>query len=252
MSSKRATDLTPEEQRIRVLSVDDDAVTRAIIRKTLDKAGIEAWFAASGPEALDLLSKRGVPHLALVDIKMPGMSGPQLCRKILEYLDLPVVMVTSVGDKQTVIRVLEKFAEDYITKPFEPDELIARVRCLMRRLGEFSYRLEPRIRVDDRLQVELAQRTAIVEDRYVELTPIETKLLYILMRNAGRTTFTDFLLRRMWPDGEIFEDTLRTHVHRLRKKIEISPRRPRYVLTKRGLGYWFPAKEHLARMAHPS
>ncbi len=224
----------------RILVVDDNAEMRSIERLALEGAGFEVWTAASGEEAFELLEKRGLPHLALVDIMMPGMSGLELCRRIHEFIDLPIIMVTAVDEPKTVVDAIERFAEDYLTKPVNEKELVARVRRLLRRIGDFSYTLEPRVRVDERLEIEFARQQAILDGQAVALTPTETKLLYILMRNAGRTVRTDFMLRRLWPLEEVFEDSLRSHIYRLRQKIELSPKRPRYVVTQRGLGYRFP------------
>jgi DNA-binding response OmpR family regulator len=119
---------------------------------------------------------------------------------------------------------------------------VARVQRVLRHIGDFAYTLEPVTRVDDRLAVDFAHQQALVGGQPVPLTPTETKLLYILMRNAGRTVTTGFLLRRLWPLEEVFEDTLRAHIHRLRRKIEPTPAQPRYIVTERGIGYSFPPK----------
>src|SRR6185436_10441901 len=124
--------------------------------------------------------------------------------------------------------------------PFHVREMVARVERVCRRIGNFGYTLQPVIRVDDRLGIDFSHQKVKVEGRDVALTATETKLLYVLMRNAGRVVATDFLLRRLWPADEVFEDTLRVHVHRLRSKIEPVPSQPRYVLTERGAGYRFP------------
>lgn len=224
----------------RILTVDDDPATLEILRAALEHAGFEVWGAESGEEALQILETRGLPHLALVDIVMPGMDGIELCARIQEFIDLPIIMLTGVRDTTTVVDVIRRLAEDYIIKPFEVAEVLARVDRLLRRIGDFSYALEPRVRVDEQLEVELARQLVFVDGRRVELTPTETKLLYILMRNAGHTLLTDYLLKRLWPLEEVFEDTLRTHVYRLRKKIETRKGRPRYVITRRGFGYTFP------------
>jgi DNA-binding response OmpR family regulator len=229
--------LVPEIQR--VLVVDDDPKIRRLVELKLDHAGFEVFVAASGQEALDIISRRGLPHLAIVDIMMPGMNGFEFCETVQEFSDLPVVLLTAVDDEETIIRGIERFAEDYVVKPFSPRELLARVQRVLRRIGDFAYTLDPVSRVDDRLGVDFAHQQAIVEGQRIDLTPTETKLLYILMRNAGRTVTIDFLLRRLWPLEEVFEDTLRVHVHRLRQKIEADPRKPRYVVTERGLGYRF-------------
>jgi DNA-binding response OmpR family regulator len=226
----------------RVLVVDDDPAILRLVGDKLDRAGFEVWTATSGQRALDVIDRRGLPHLAIVDIMMPGMGGFEFCQTVQESTDLPVILLTAVDEEEMVIRGIEHFAEDYITKPFSPRELVARVQRVLRRIGDFAYALEPVIRVDDRLAVDFAHLWAIVDGRPVDLTPTETKILYILMRNAGRTVTIDFLLRRLWPLEDVFEDVLRVHVHRLRQKIEAVPGQPRYIVTERGLGYRFAAE----------
>jgi DNA-binding response OmpR family regulator len=225
-----------------ILVVDDDPKIRRLVELKLDYAGFEVRTAASGQEALDIIARHGLPHLAIVDIMMPGMNGFEFCEAVQEFSDLPVIMLTAVDDEDTVIQGIERFAEDYIIKPFSPRELLARVQRVLRRIGDFAYTLEPVTQVDDRLGVDFAHQRAVIDGRSVDLTPTETKILYILMRNAGRTVTTDFLLRRLWPLEEVFEDTLRVHVHRLRQKIEATPGKPSYVVTERGLGYRFESK----------
>jgi len=230
-------DLSVRPQRI--LVVDDDPATLRLVRDKLDYVGFEVLTATSGQHALDVIARRGLPHLAIVDILMPGMDGFEFCQSLQKFTDLPVIMLTAVDEEETVIRSIEHFAEDYVTKPFSPRELVARVQRVLRRIGDFAYTLDPLTRVDDHLAVDFVRQQAIVDEQPVPLTPTETKLLYILMRNAGRTVSTDFILRRLWPLEEVFEDTLRVHIHRLRQKIEPIPARPRYVVTRRGLGYTF-------------
>jgi DNA-binding response OmpR family regulator len=224
----------------RVLVVDDDPALLRMVRDKLDIEGFFVLSAASGREALQLIERYGLPHLAIVDLMMPEMDGYEFCRTIQQYSDLPVIMLTAIDQEEIVIQGLEHYAEDYVTKPFSPRELVARVRRILRRIGDFAYTLERLIPVDDRLDVDFVRQQVIIDERPVALTPIETKLLYILMRNAGRITTNDFLLRRLWPLEEVFEDTLRVHVHRLRHKIEANPSRPRYIITERGKGYTFP------------
>jgi DNA-binding response OmpR family regulator len=173
---------------------------------------------------------------------MPGMDGFEFCQRTQRFADLPVIMLTAVDEEETVIQGIEHYAEDYVTKPFSPRELVARVQRVLRRIGDFAYALDAVTRVDDHLAVDFAHQQAIVDGDAVSLTPTETKLLFILMRNAGRTVTTDFLLRRLWPLEEVYEDVLRVHVHRLRQKIEPVSSQPRYLVTERGLGYRFAAK----------
>jgi DNA-binding response OmpR family regulator len=224
----------------RILAVDDDPDLARLIRRELEKAGFDVWTAGSAEEALALVEQKGLPHLALVDILLPGQDGLTLARRLQEWSDLPIVMLTSVQEEETVVQAIERFAEDYIRKPFHVREVVARVERVFRRIGDFGYALQPVIRVDDHLEVDFAHQRGRAGGREISLTATETKLLYVLMRNAGRIVATDFLLRRLWPGDEVFEDTLRVHVHRLRSKIEPTPSRPRYVLTERGAGYRFP------------
>lgn len=228
--------------RHRILVVDDDPDILTIVGHKLGSAGFEVLLAESSEAAMGLLERHGLPHLAVVDLNLPGVSGFDFCRAVQEYADLPVIFLTAMDEEEMVIRGIEQCAEDYVTKPFSPRELLARVQRVLRRIGDYAYTLAPVVRVDERLSVDFVHRLAHVDGVSVELTPMETKLLYILMRNAGCVVTTDFILRRLWPLDEVFEDALRVHVHRLRKKIEPVPKRCRYILTERGLGYRFAAR----------
>ena len=225
----------------RILVVDDDPKVRQLVELRLTPAGYEVLTAASGEEALDVIARQGLPHLAIVDLVMSGMTGFEFCEAVQRFSDLPVILLTAMGEEDTVVEGIERYAEDYIVKPFSPRELLARVQRVLRRIGDFAYTLDPVTQVDDRLSVDIAHQQAHVAGQVVDLTPTETKLLYILMRNAGRVVTTDFLLRRLWPLEQVFEDTLRVHVHRLRQKIEVEPSHPCYIVTERGLGYRFGA-----------
>jgi DNA-binding response OmpR family regulator len=148
-------------------------------------------------------------------------------------------MVTAVTETTTTITAIERYAEDYIIKPFNLDELVARVHRLLRRINDFTYATGPVVRIGAKLSVNFVQQRAVVNSTKIDLTPIETKLLHILWRSSGRVVTTEFLLGRIWPGQEIFEDTLRVHVHRLRSKIEGSVSGEKYIHTERGLGYRF-------------
>jgi DNA-binding response OmpR family regulator len=224
----------------RILVVEDDPDLRGLIERLLEEAGFQVSAASSGEQALDMIEQRGFPHLALVDIVLPGIDGLALAQRLQEGSDLPIVLLTAVSEEDTVVRSIQTLAEDYILKPFNPREMVARVERVLRRIGDFAYTLEPVVRVDERLSVDFAHQKVYVEERSIPLTSTETKLLYVLMRQAGRAVPTEFLMRRLWPGEETFEDALRVHIHRLRAKIEPDPARPRYVVTERGLGYRFP------------
>lgn len=225
-----------------ILAIDDNSYTLRIVRHALEQGDFKVLTASSGEEGLNLINQQGLPHLAVVDIHMPGgMSGFEFCRTIHQFSDLPVIMLTAVNEESTVVAGLEEHAEDYIVKPFNPGELVVRVKRVLQRIGDFAYALQPLTQVDDRLEIDFPGRQAIIDGLPVSLTPTETKLLYILMRSAGQTVTTDFILRRLWPLEPAYEDRLHVHMHRLRRKIEDKKdkTRPRYIVSERGMGYIF-------------
>ncbi len=229
------------ERQQRILAIDDNAYTLRLVEFTLREAGFRMTTAISGEEALTQIETLGLPDLAIVDLHMPGISGFEFAHRVHQYSDLPLIMLTAVNLEATIVEGLEEHAEDYIVKPFNPGELIARTRRVLRRIGEFAYDLEPQTRIDERLLIDFPNRVAIVEGKHEALTPTETKLLYILMRKAGRTVPTEYILRRLWPMEPVFEDRLHVHLHRLRRKIEDKKdkTRPRYITSERGAGYSF-------------
>jgi DNA-binding response OmpR family regulator len=225
----------------KILAVDDNAFTLRIVQHTLEQAGFQVTTAVSGKDALKLINRHGIPHLAIVDLHMPVMSGFEFCHAVREFSDMPIIMLTAVSSEETIIEGLEHYAEDYIVKPFNPNELVARVRRVLRRMGDYTYTLDASTRTDERLLVNFPNREAIIDDEVISLTPTETKLLYILVRNAGRIVTTEFLLNRIWPLQDAQEDRLHVHVHRLRRKIELNPNEPAYIVAERGTGYRFNA-----------
>ncbi|MCA9997033.1 MAG: response regulator transcription factor [Anaerolineales bacterium] len=229
------------DQEKTVLAVDDNLYTLRIVQQALEQSDFKVLTATSGEEALKLISRLGLPHLAVVDLHMPpGMSGFEFCRSVHQYSDMPIIMLTAVNEESTVVEGLEQHAEDYIVKPFNPGELVARVRRVLRRMGDFAYTLSPETAVDKRLTIDFPNRKAIVNGKRISLTPTETKLLYILMRNAGHTVTTEFILRRLWPMEPAYEDRLHVHMHRLRRKIEDKKDKSvRYITSERGAGYIF-------------
>lgn len=229
-----------DPQNYRILAVDDSDLVLRMVETTLDNAGFQVMTASSGEAALELIHEKGLPHLAIVDINMPfGMDGFEFCEAVLEFCDLPIIMLTAVEESETIIQAIDQYAEDYITKPVGPGELVARVRRILRSLGEFAYPLEQFTKVDERLSVNFAACEAKLGEETVSLTPTETKLLYILMRAAGRLVQSEFLLKRVWPLDTVFEDRLRVYVHRLRNKIEETPNDPKYIISRRRQGYVF-------------
>lgn len=230
----------PESYRIMV--VDDSYSILEIVRSTLSNHGFGVMTAESGEQALEMMENEGLPHLGLFDINMPmGMDGLELCEKVLQFCDMPIIMLTAVEETSTIVEAIDRYAEDYMNKPVKSGELLARVRRVLRTIGHFAYPLTPFVQVDDNLSVNFARLTAVVQGETISLTPTEAKLLYILMRQKGKVVGTDFMLRRLWPAESDFadEDRLRVYVHRLRSKIERKKIGVRYVISKRRKGYVF-------------
>ncbi len=223
----------------RILVVDDDGAIRDMVAQKLDHAGYEVMVASSGVSALASIAAHGLPHLAIVDLVMPGMGGFEFCDQVHAYSDLPIILLTAVDEEDTIVRGLQFCAEDYVVKPFSPRQLLARVERVLRRIQDFGYTTSPVVPIDSRLRIHFPGQAAAVDGVQVHLTPTETKLLYILLRNAGHVVTTSYLLTRLWPLDEAFEDKLRVHVRRLRAKLEVDPGRPEYVVTERGTGYRF-------------
>lgn len=231
----------------RIIVVDDNTFTLRIVQHALEQAGYQVVTAVSGNDALKLINRHGIPHLAIVDLHMPGMSGFEFCHAIREFTDMPIIMLTAVSTSETVVKGIEQFAEDYIIKPFNPSEMVARVSRVLRRMGDYDYTQESTTRINGRLMVNFPNREALVNGEPVALTPTETKLLYILVRNAGRIVSTEFLLKRIWPMQDAHEDRLHVHIHRLRRKIETVPDQPSYIVAERGTGYRFDAEVEQAQ-----
>jgi len=228
--------------RYRILIVDDDAMAREILKRILEHAGYEVMTAGSGPEALRKLHE-GIPHLVVVDLMMPEMDGFELCRRIKSHLDVPIVILSAVAAIESKVEGLQMYAEDYIVKPFEKEELVARVQRVLRRYGESAGVEQPEVVIDQELQINFVQHWARVKGQQVTLTPTESKLLFLLVRNAGRVVTNETLLAKAWAgDEEAYEEGLRVHISRLRSKIESNPGKPVYIQTKRGVGYRFSAK----------
>jgi DNA-binding response OmpR family regulator len=228
--------------RYRILIVDDDAMAREILKRILEHAGYEVMTAGSGPEALRKLHE-GIPHLVVVDLMMPEMDGFELCRRVKSHLDVPIVILSAVAAVESKVEGLQMYAEDYIVKPFEKEELVARVQRVLRRYGESAGVEQPEVVIDQELQINFVQHWARVKGHQVTLTPTESKLLFLLVRNAGRVVTNETLLAKAWAgDEEAYEEGLRVHISRLRSKIEPNPGKPVYIQTKRGVGYRFAAK----------
>lgn len=225
-----------------ILVVEDSRTVAATVKKVLESADWRISLVYSADEAIAWVQKNGLPHLALIDLNLGARSvdGFTLCDQLHQFSDLPIIMLTSESSEDSVVRGLQLYAEDYITKPFRAQELKVRVWRVMQRMGDFNYTLSAIMQVDEHLQIDFPHQRLLIDGVTHPLTPIESKLLYILLKYAGRTVRTDFLLRRIWPLEEVYEDRLHPHIYRLRKKIEQNPRKPQYIMADWGVGYLFP------------
>ncbi len=218
-----------------ILTVEDDERIRTAVRLALEDEGWDVVEARSGEEALDLF-KRHNADVVLIDIMLPGIDGFEVCRSIRRNSDVPVVMVTARDDTHDVVAGLEAGADDYLTKPFAPKELSARIRALLRRVRSASPATS-HMEFGD-LQIMPDQGVVTLGDDEVHLTKTEFRLLVELATSPGRVFSREVLLERVWGYGYFGDGRLvDVHIRRLRTKIEPDPAKPRYVLTVRGLGY---------------
>jgi two-component system KDP operon response regulator KdpE len=221
--------------RPKVLVCDDEAQILRALRVILRDAGFEAIPANTGEEALDLAAVRG-PDAAILDLVLPDMDGVELCRRLREWTDIPIIVLSAVGEEEAKVRALAAGADDYVVKPIGPRELVARLQATLRRT---SAEPEEAVIVVDGLEVDLARRAVSRDGVEVHLTPTEFDLLRLLLRNRGRLMTHRDLLVSVWGAG-YGEDTqvLRAHIANLRRKIEPEDG-PRYIRTDPGVGYRF-------------
>ena len=219
----------------RILAVEDDERIREAVKLALEDEGWTVEGAASGEEAVDLFARQ-VPDVVLIDIMLPGIDGFELCRTLRRSSDVPIVMVTARNDTHDVVAGLEAGADDYLTKPFAPKELSARIRALLRRARTADVS-SPHLRFGD---LEIVPEEGVVRrnGRDVHLTKTEFRVLVELAQSPGRVFSREVLLERIWGYGYFGDGRLvDVHVRRLRTKVEADPANPRHVVTVRGLGY---------------
>jgi DNA-binding response OmpR family regulator len=230
---------TGKSKRRRILVVDDEPRIIHFIRLNLEHDGFEVFEANSGPEALEQLRDQ-LPDLVLLDIMMPDLDGFETLRLIREISNVPVIMLTAKGEEEDKVRGLELGADDYVTKPFSPNELVSRVRAVLRRTELPGKPVHDFIEIDDRLKIDFDRREVWVDGELVKLRPTEFRLLYHLVQNAGWVVPHEQLLAKVW--GYEYRDEthyLRLYINYLRQKLEKEPSDPKYIQTERGVGYRF-------------
>jgi two-component system, OmpR family, KDP operon response regulator KdpE len=219
----------------RILVCDDELQILRALKVVLREAGFEVEATATAHEALDAAAVRP-PDAAIIDLMLPDANGVDVCRELRSWSELPILVLSAIGDEDQKVEALEAGADDYVTKPFGPRELVARLNAILRRAGDAVD--EPAVTVNG-LQVDLAARVVTRNGEEVHLTPIEYDLLRVLLRNRGRLMTHRALLTEVWGPGYA-DDTrvLRTHIANLRRKIEPA-HGPRCIRTDSGVGYRF-------------
>jgi two-component system KDP operon response regulator KdpE len=222
-----------------ILVVDDESQITRVLRTSLSAHGYDIRVANDGETALEIM-KDWSPDLVITDLAMPNMDGLELCRRLRAKTQIPILVLSVRGEERTKVQALDAGADDYVTKPFGIEELLARVRANLRRTRSQESETAP-IEVGD-FKIDPGARTVFVKDRAVHLTPKEFDVLVYLARRAGKVVTHRVLLGAVW-GGERTEQVeyLRVFIAQLRKKIEPSPNSPRYILTDPWVGYRFEA-----------
>lgn len=231
-----------QDETLQILVVEDDDDTAEVVCTLLKDAGYDANAVDRGDDALESIAS-SLPDLVLLDIKLPDMNGLDVLREVRSHSFLPMIVLSGFGTDRDRVSALEAGADDYMAKPFSPEELIARVRALLRRV-EWTPKPETRLKVR-KLELDMPRRQATISGNRLHLTPIEYGILVTLMRNAGKIVSHDELLKAVWGDNYRGDySVLRVNVSRLRQKLEENARRPTYIVTVPGRGYWMPVSRN--------
>jgi DNA-binding response OmpR family regulator len=223
----------------RILVVDDEERMVRFIRLNLEYDGFQVAEAFNGYQAINKI-RTSMPDLILLDVMLPDIDGFEVLKLVREISQVPVIMLTAKGEEDDRVRGLEMGADDYVTKPFSPRELVSRVRAVLRRTEMVTGSTHGLIEVDDRLKIDFDRREVWLNGELVSLRPTEYRLLYHLVKNAGWVITHDQLLTKVW--GYEYRDEphyVRLYINYLRKKLEEDPANPKYILTERGVGYRF-------------
>jgi two-component system KDP operon response regulator KdpE len=229
-----------QDETRQILIIEDDSDTSEVVCTLLESAGYEAVAVANGSNGLHQIAD-SLPDLVLLDLNLPDIDGLEILKKVRAHSFLPMIVISAYAQERDKVVALEAGADDYLAKPFSPDELIARVAALLRRV-DWTPQVEPRLAVRQ-LDLDMPRRQATIRGKKLHLTPIEYGILVTLMRNPGHVISHDDLLRAVW--GEQYEgdySVLRVNISRLRQKLENNPRHPTYIVTVPGQGYVMPTR----------
>ncbi len=227
----------------KVLIVEDDKKTASLIKLYLEREGFQTTIAYDGKQALDL-AERYPPTFVILDLMLPRVDGWEVCRRLRQSSDVPILMLTARGEEVDRVSGLTLGADDYVVKPFSPRELVARVKAILRR-GRTQPPNQEKVLSFEELTLDLEKHKVILAGRPILLTPHEFKLLQTLMAAPGKVFAREELLDRLYPRDEatVIGRVVDVHMGKLRQKIEKDPSHPRYILTVRGFGYQFAERE---------
>jgi two-component system KDP operon response regulator KdpE len=223
----------------KVLIIDDDTDFLHLAGLLFLKAGAQIFTAQDG---LDGLIKLFIHHpdLITLDVKMPGIDGFEVCKRIQEVSNIPIILVTAINDEQGMLRGLEAGADDFLSKPFNPLMLLARAKTILRRNGHLNFQFDSSDRSDGRLRFDVERRNVLIRGIRIQLTPVEFRLLVYLVRNAGKVLTYEHILTSVWGNEHSRNiDYVQVYISSLRRKIEENSKDPRYILTVPGVGYIF-------------
>ena len=227
----------------RILLAEDEAALRDFVSRNLRARGFEVHEASNGLEALALWEREN-PHLLILDIMMPRMDGLEVCRRVREQSAVPIIVLTALDAESDKVTALDLGADDYLTKPFGVEELLARVRAVLRRTQWEGLQPTSGIKQFGDLEIDLAGHVVRLRGAEVRLSPTEFSVLKQLVANAGKVLTPRMLLQSIWgPEYGGEAEYLRVYINRLRQKLEPDPTSPRYLLTEPGVGYRFVAAE---------
>jgi len=226
-------------QKRRILVVEDDHKTAELVRLYLERDGHQVLTAYDGLEGLEL-ARDGSPDLVVLDLLLPGINGMDVCRKLRQESDVPIIMLTAMSTEQDKLEGLDLGADDYVTKPFSPKELAARIRAVFRRTTENSLFMGPREVECGDLKIDFQRHRAVMGGLEIHLTPTEFRILAALAREPGRLFSRGQLVdRALGYDFEGMERTIDVHILNIRRKIEPDINQPQYIRTVYGMGYKF-------------
>lgn len=232
------------QQKYRMLVVEPDDALAQRLTKHLEYCGFKVFAARTESEGLLLLQQHGLPHLAIINMAIALQADFNFCKQLNQFTDLPVIMLVEQNDVPNLDSTGCASVDFLKIFPFKPLELLAHVQRILQKFGGFAYLLDSYIEVDQYLQVNLATKQAVVNGRLIALTPIENKILHILIRDAGQIITSLVLLDKLALASEAYENGLGFHIARLRHKLEINPLDPKYILNQAGIGYYFMSNSH--------